>query len=129
MNLRQRSFTDSVQGLGAQPAPFGLIEGHETLIPMSELPKMLPLRPNGKRVHISACYRWAGRGVHGVKLEVVRIGGSTYTSREALARFSARLSSPVAAPNIQLAGHRERQIREAEARLNAMLSSPTKKGK
>ena len=56
----------------------------ETLIPLREAPRRLPPRPNGKRVHISACYRWISRGVRGVHLESIKVGGSTYTSLEAL---------------------------------------------
>jgi hypothetical protein len=63
----------------------------ETLIPLREAPRRLPRRPNGNRVHISACYRWISRGVRGFKLEAVRIGGTTYTSLEALQRFGQRI--------------------------------------
>lgn len=58
----------------------------ETLIPIREAPRHLPKRPNGKRIHISACYRWISRGVRGVRLESIKIGGSTYASTEALQR-------------------------------------------
>jgi hypothetical protein len=64
----------------------------EQLIRLSEVPKILPKRQDGKRVHISAIYRWAQRGVKGVRLETLKIGGTTYTSREALQRFA---SAPV----------------------------------
>jgi hypothetical protein len=66
---------------------------NETLIPLREAPGHLPKRPNGKRLHVSACYRWITRGVRGVVLESIRIGGTTYTSLEALQRFGDRLSS------------------------------------
>lgn len=65
----------------------------EQLIPISEVPRRLPPRTTGKRVHISAVYRWLQRGVRGVVLESVRVGGSTYTSVEALQRFADQLSS------------------------------------
>lgn len=38
----------------------------EKLIPLSEVPKRLPPRPSGRRVHVSAVYRWVQRGVRGV---------------------------------------------------------------
>lgn len=66
----------------------------ERLIALREAPRHLPARPNGKRVHISACYRWINRGVRGVRLEVIRVGGSTYTSLEALQRFADHLGTP-----------------------------------
>lgn len=66
----------------------------EELIPLRGVPKRLPPRPDGGRIHISAVYRWVSRGIHGVVLESVRIGGSTYTSAEALARWAVRLTNP-----------------------------------
>ena len=46
----------------------------------------------------STLWRWATRGVKGVKLETVRIGaGRVYTSRQALTRFLERTQEPVAA--------------------------------
>jgi hypothetical protein len=66
----------------------------EHLVPMREVPKLLPVRPNGKPLHVSACYRWIDKGVHGTRLESVTIGGTTYTSREALQRFANHLSHP-----------------------------------
>ncbi len=58
----------------------------ETLIPIHEAPRHLPKRPNGKRIHISACYRQISRGVRGVRLESIKLGGSIYASTEALQR-------------------------------------------
>ena len=66
----------------------------EHLVPMREVPKLLPVRPNGKPLHVSACYRWIDKGVQGTRLESVTIGGTTYTSREALQRFANHLSPP-----------------------------------
>ena len=60
----------------------------ETLVPLRQVPKLLPPRPNGKRIHISAVYRWIQRGIKGTRLEAVRIGGTTYTSLEAIQRFT-----------------------------------------
>ncbi len=39
-------------------------------------------------------YRWALKGVRGIKLETVMMGGRRYTSDEAVDRFFARLSRP-----------------------------------
>jgi len=66
---------------------------HENLIPIREVPRRLPPRPNGKRVHISAVYRWMSRGIHGVVLESAKIGGSVYTSSEAIQRWAEQLSA------------------------------------
>ena len=104
----------------------------ETLIPLSEAPKHLPPRPNGKRVHISACYRWISRGVRGVHLESIKIGGSTYTSKEALQRFADRLSR---ASDQESDGSRaktitrQKQIERASARLADALEPRTGGGR
>ena len=89
---------------------------NETLIAIRDVPRYLPTRSNGKRLHISAVYRWIQRGVRGVILESVRIGGSTYTSREGLQRFAECLSlmrpqppPPSAPPSV-----RQRQIDRVE---------------
>ena len=39
------------------------------------------------RVHRSTWHRWRLRGIRGVKLETILIGGKRYTSLEALQRF------------------------------------------
>ncbi|MFT3686359.1 MAG: DUF1580 domain-containing protein [Phycisphaerales bacterium] len=64
----------------------------ETLLTLADVPARLPKRPGGKKLHISAVYRWIRGGISGVVLEAVKIGGTTYTSIEALQRFAQRLS-------------------------------------
>ena len=66
---------------------------NETLVSISETPKHLPRRPSGKTVHISAVYRWIKKGIKGIRLESARIAGCTYTSLEALQRWSDALSN------------------------------------
>jgi hypothetical protein len=92
----------------------------EQLVSLHDVPKLLPPRPNGKRVHISAVYRWVQRGIRGTRLEVIRVGGTTYTSREALQRFAspAAASHEMACPNTAA---RQRQIDRAVQRLDEML--------
>jgi hypothetical protein len=94
--------------------------GNEQLVPLHEVPRLLPTRGNGKRIHISAVYRWAQRGVRGTRLEVIRVGGTTYTSREALQRFAAQPTEPFQAAKPKTAG-RERQIDSALQRLDGFL--------
>jgi hypothetical protein len=65
----------------------------EHLVPLSDVPSLLPPRPNGRRLHFSTIWRWATRGVRGgIRLATVRIGGATYTSREAIQRFADELA-------------------------------------
>lgn len=66
----------------------------ENLVPLRCVPGRLPKRPNGKRIHISAVYRWTDSGIRGVVLESIRVGGITFTSLEAIQRFAERLTKP-----------------------------------
>jgi hypothetical protein len=75
----------------------------ETTFPLTDVPKHLPPRSGGKRVHVATPFRWASRGVRGIRLEVVRLGGRTYTSEEALLRFFQRISTTTAAKSIETA--------------------------
>jgi hypothetical protein len=59
----------------------------ERLIPFSEAAKLLPSRHAGRRVAVSTIWRWHHPGVSGVNLETVCVGGSRFTSAEALDRF------------------------------------------
>ena len=92
----------------------------EELLLIRDVPGFLPPRPNGKRVHVSAIYRWLAKGVRGMKLEAIKLGGSTYTSREALQRFAERQSRPAEStalePACGLARQREIERAEREAR-------------
>jgi len=49
---------------------------------LQEAAKSLPGRP-----HVSTLHRWRARGVKGVRLECVRVGGRWYVTRKALQRF------------------------------------------
>lgn len=72
----------------------------EELIPIRDVPKRLPQRPNGKAVHVSAVYRWVQRGVRGHRLEAIRIGGTSYTSLEALQRFADQNQASTGSPPV-----------------------------
>jgi hypothetical protein len=95
----------------------------ERLVPISDVPRKLPPRSSGKRVHISAVYRWIQRGVRGVHLEVLKIGGTAYTSVEALQRFADQLSQARQGASIQTVtpAQRQRQIERAKRRVAAVL--------
>ena len=95
----------------------------EELIPISSVSKLLLFRPTGKRVHVSAVYRWIQRGVHGVRLEAIRIGGTTYTSMEALQRFADRRSPENReAPAVPATtATRRKQIEQAEQQVRELL--------
>lgn len=64
----------------------------EELITLTAACKLLPARRRGKKPHVSTLYRWSSVGCRGVVLEILQVGGTKCTSREALARFFQRLT-------------------------------------
>lgn len=85
----------------------------EDVITFAEASRSLPGRPS-----LSTLWRWHARGIRGVKLETVVIGGIRYVSREALQRFADRLTeqSDDSVP-VRTARQRERDIERAEREL------------
>jgi hypothetical protein len=76
----------------------------ESILTLSEAARhpSLPRRRHGQTPHPATLFRWAQRGIRGIRLETIRIGGSLCTSVEALQRFfeeltegSPTISSPV----------------------------------
>lgn len=61
---------------------------NENVISLTEAANTSPLRP-----HVSTVFRWIQRGVCGIKLESAMLGGRRVTSREAIQRFSDRVSA------------------------------------
>ena len=104
----------------------------EELIRPGDVPKCLPPRANGKRLHISAVYRWMLHGVRGHRLETATVGGATYTSIEALQRFSDCLTQgrTNTEPNLpRNSGTRQRQIDGAAREVQRILRSCSGKPK
>lgn len=85
----------------------------ESLLSLTEAAQTLPGRPN-----VTTVWRWRNRGVRGVTLETVCIGGRRFTSREALARFCA--ATTAAADGVPVPAEtprqRSRAIERAERR-------------
>jgi hypothetical protein len=71
------------------PIPFRVLGAHPNL----------PTRRGGARIHVSTFHRWRSRGVRGVRLEAIRVGGTWCTSMQALQRFFDCLSQVEAAPH------------------------------
>jgi hypothetical protein len=92
----------------------------DQLIVLSDVPSILPLK-RGVPVNQTTVYRWARVGHQGVLLETIRVGGTTYTSAEALQRFAeaqSRPSTPKPAPQAPRAaqGRSEaRRLRDSRA--------------
>lgn len=96
----------------------------EHLISIRDVPRHLPPRPTGRLVHISAVYRWILRGVRGVRLESIKVGGTAYTSQEALQRFGDRLSEARLNPSLTptpTTATRRKQIDQATREVQAIL--------
>ena len=56
----------------------------ETLIRFQDAGRCIPGEPS-----VSTLHRWRASGVRGVKLETLLVGGTRFTSTEAIARFIA----------------------------------------
>lgn len=64
----------------------------DTLIRLSTL-------ASDRGVHAATVYRWKGRGVGGVRLKAIRVGGVWYTTWAAFADFCRRLSENPSEPS------------------------------
>jgi hypothetical protein len=64
----------------------------EELLSLTDAAERLPPRRNGSRPHASTLFRWAKNGLKDVRLEVLRVGDTTFTSMPALQRFFDRLT-------------------------------------
>ena len=97
----------------------------EQLIPIRDVPRRLPPRPTGRRVHISAVYRWIQCGIRGVRLEAIKLGGTTYTSIEALQRFAERRTANGDQARLRpvTTKARKRQIERAAQDVEAILGA------
>jgi hypothetical protein len=86
----------------------------ETLLTLAEAARSLPGRP-----HLSTLQRWRLRGVRGVKLETILVGGRRVTSQEAIERFAAATTAAADGSSLATRTSRQRQrdIDRAEAEL------------
>ncbi len=69
----------------------------EGLVPLHDVPKLVPAGASGRAMHRAVAWRWVRAGVVGpgglrVTLEAIRVGKRWMTSQLALARFFDALS-------------------------------------
>jgi len=64
---------------------------NEVVGSFTEIANQLP-RLNGRKIHPSALWRWARKGLQGHRLETRRLGGRFCTSLEAVDRFCRALA-------------------------------------
>lgn len=93
----------------------------EDLLTLCRAAAEIPNRASGRGVNTSTVWRWAQRGVRGVRLETVLIGSIRFTSRQAIKRFFA---ATTAAANGEVAPiptdkQRQRAIEAANRALDA----------
>ena len=91
----------------------------ERLIPLTEVSRRLPRRRRGKRIHVATIYRWAQKGLRGIRLEAIQVGGCRCTSVEGLQRFFDRLTNSDGSVLVPLrSAARKRSVAQAERRAN-----------
>jgi hypothetical protein len=66
----------------------------EGLLTLREFRARLPKRNNGQRVDLNTVYRWVSRGINGVRLRTVKVGGVMYTTMEWAWEFLNRDQRP-----------------------------------
>lgn len=93
----------------------------ETVFSLTEAAKknLLPTRRAGKRPNVATFYRWAQRGVRGIVLESIQVGGTKCTSAEAIQRFCERLSGPAEVLPFPTSVGQEKAIEQAIRELAA----------
>lgn len=98
----------------------------ERMIPLNEAARLLP-RPGGRQISKVSLWRWATKGVKSgasrVRLETIKVGGTRYTTVEAIERFAARLDPESFTDRIRQAARstsrRRREARAAATQLKA----------
>ena len=90
----------------------------ETVLSLSDAAAALPRRRGGRKVHPSCVYRWVQRGLKGIRLECVQVGGTKCTSQEALARFFEALTYGADRPPVRSPAKRRRDAELAMRELD-----------
>ena len=95
-----------------------MITLHEEIVSLNDARSIVPRVGTRCRPDLSTIYRWAMRGIGGIKLETIKVGGVLCTSREALERFFNR-DEPVSSPAHKSLGRRSTDITAIEQRLKS----------
>jgi hypothetical protein len=93
----------------------------ENPIPFGKAAKLIPNRRGGQGIDPCTLWRWATRGIRGMKLETILIGGIRYTSAEALQRFFERTTAAANGETVAVRTSKQRAkaIEAAERELAA----------
>ncbi len=90
----------------------------DELIRLRNVPDVLRNIVMGRKIHSSTVHRWASKGVRGIVLETVSVGGIKYTTKEAIRRFSKACSAPSVTVKPSPTKTRMKQISRAEHSLD-----------
>ncbi len=84
------------------------------LLSLAEAAKILPGNP-----HLSTLHRWRVRGIRGIKLATLKIGGRRFVRRDALEEFIAATTAAAGGQPrpVRTRRQREKAISQAEADL------------
>jgi hypothetical protein len=97
----------------------------EELITLCQATRLIPSARNGKKTAVSTLFRWASKGVKGIRLETLQVGGAQRTSKQALTRFYQALSAKAGLlteiPEQSSAAKRQAEIDRAAARVKALV--------
>jgi hypothetical protein len=90
----------------------------DELLTLSQAAALFPPRRGNAKVATSTLWRWYTRGSRGVRLEVARVGGAVYTTREAIRDFVvARSGATPSAPQSSGPSSRSRKAMRALDRM------------
>lgn len=96
----------------------------EELLTLTQAASLIPSSHNGKKTSPSTVFRWATRGLKGIRLETLPIGGKR-TSRSALSRFFQALSVQAglvdSTPASEQPSDRQAEIDRATTRVKVLV--------
>jgi hypothetical protein len=94
----------------------------EPAIPLTQATALVPRRRRGRKASVSTLHRWATRGLRGVVLETLQVGGTKCTSAAAMQRFFDRLSKTAndVSTESKGAGDQRTRAEQAERDLDAL---------
>ncbi len=91
----------------------------ETVVSLTEATRHLPRRRKGNRPATVTLFRWAQKGLKGIRLETTQVGGTKCTSLEALQRFFGHLTDSEAPTAVATASKvQARAVAAAERQLD-----------
>jgi hypothetical protein len=86
----------------------------DELLTLTQAAALFPRRRAGSKLSTTTLWRWYSRGSRGVRLEVARVGGAVYTTRDAIRDF-IQARSVAAVPQAPAPSTRsKRAMRELE---------------